>query len=450
MLENEYAPSPDISLFKGEINKIYGSPGLGNYTPTIRNFVPSSLSRTRNYPLMLLNDTAKDAPKSGYIRMFLTPSCPAFGRYTKGIDIDVSKHPMAVEDVATLRKEFYDAYKEHAQRRRNFEKEYNQRNFKICSSSFFATNDGRIASGNYMNADDDLTEPLDMSISNENFGPTDNIERTSKMLSVQTPAVETSPVLMVAPVKQHQFSPSSLNPWASQPELPMPSQQKFPVKNQLRMSQASLMTFDAPIADSTYEVNNNNSGNNNSNSNALHPLALNTFQPKSTISIDDTNDYNGTISVEYDEEIDDDDDDYSDDDYSDDDDDDDGSLFGDDNNIIYDEDDLESSDADDGDFQTRWKHALDEVRSLNCHENDDAWTQRYNNLARVTSDFADIARLYAHVIITEMGMKNKADRTIPLMYMGGVAGGDKYMVIKQIMFKCPKTKSNKDDFGFSK
>ena len=68
----------------------------------------------------------------------------------------------------------------------------------------------------------------------------------------------------------------------------------------------------------------------------------------------------------------------------------------------------------------------------------------------MTSDFADTARLYAHVIITEMGMRNKADRTIPATYMGGVAGGDKYMVIKQIMFKCPKTKTNKDDFGFSK
>lgn len=458
MLENEYAPSPELSIFKYETNKFYGSPALGGPTPTPRNFTPSSLSHTKSYPLALLNSTAKDVPlKSGHIRMFLTPSCPAFGRYTNGIDIDVSRHRLTAEDVNAFRKQFADIYAEHAQRRRAFEKEHNQRNFKLCPSSFFNTaSGGNIMSGNYMNASEDSSDTLDMSISNDSYATTEIAERTFDILNVQSPAGDMSPVLLVSPMRQSGLS-THISQSQSQPELPLVRQQEqqqeqqqqqqlqAPIKSQLRMSQASLMSFDAPIADSSYEIgaSSNNVG-----------TAGKTSMSKSTRSVADAG---GTYSKQdcdidsADDYIeDDDDDDFSSNGAISDDSDDDGeSLFGEDN-IVYDEDDLESSDNDDGDFQTRWKHALDEVRSLDCHENDDAWTQRYDNLARVTSDFADIARLYAHVIVTEMGMRNKGDRTIPPTHMGGVAGGDKYMVIKQIMFKCPKTKSNKDDFGFSK
>lgn len=457
MLFPEYTSSPDMTFFRNESNKFYGSPALGGPTPTPRNFTPSSLSHSKNVLYALVNDTAKDTPlESGHIRMFLTPSCPAFGRYTNGIDIDVSKSRMEAEDINELRKQFTDIYTELAMRRRAFEREYNQRNFKICSSSFFnTTGSGDIISGNYLNAEEGEEEPsgcLDMSISNDNSATTVNAERTVDVLTVHSTSNEMSPVLLVAPVRQAHLSAnvpqthlsSTLAMSHSQPELPLPSAQ--PIKNQLRMSQASLMSFDAPIADSSYEVDSNMNGN--------QPIADIAKQlPYKTITIDNSNTCGGSISIEYDDDDSTDRDDYGygdNGDVSDEDDDDDENLFGEDNCIVYDEDYLESSDADDGDFQTRWKHALDEVRSLKCHENDDAWSHRYDNLARVTSDFADTARLYAHVIITEMGMRNKADRTIPLMYMGGVAGGDKYMVIKQIMFKCPKTKSNKDDFGFKK
>lgn len=457
MLFPEYTASPDMT-FRNESNKFYGSPALGGPTPTPRIFTPSSLSHSRNVLYALVNDTAKDTPlESGHIRMFLTPSCPAFGRYTNGIDIDVSKSQMATEDIDMLRKEFSDIYTDLAMRRRKFEREYNQRNFKICSSSFFnSTMSEEIVSGNYLNAEEESSECLDMSISNDNSTTTVNTERAMNVLTVQSPSNEMSPVLLVAPMRQGHLSASSSNSHLtsnlsmshSQPELPMPSAQ--PIKNQLRMSQASLMSFDAPIADSSYEVDNNTNGNRSI-------TEISKQLPYKPIILDDSNTCGGSISIEYDDCDDDDDDDEDStdrDEYNYDDDnsgsDGDENLFGEDNCIVYDEDYLESSDADDGDFQTRWKHALDEVRSLKCHENDDAWSHRYDNLARVTSDFADTARLYAHVIITEMGMRNKADRTIPLMYMGGVAGGDKYMVIKQIMFKCPKTKSNKDDFGFKK
>ena len=62
---------------------------------------------------------------------------------------------------------------------------------------------------------------------------------------------------------------------------------------------------------------------------------------------------------------------------------------------------VEAEDAEDT-LQARWMKCLDEVRSIKLGEQEDVHIENYNNLAKFIDDFAEKAKLYAQVIITEV------------------------------------------------
>ena len=59
--------------------------------------------------------------------------------------------------------------------------------------------------------------------------------------------------------------------------------------------------------------------------------------------------------------------------------------------------------------------------------------EKWATLMKLSSDFEDRSKAYTRIIVMELHMKDE-QRRIPVANLGGVAGGDKYLV-NDILFK---------------
>ena len=85
------------------------------------------------------------------------------------------------------------------------------------------------------------------------------------------------------------------------------------------------------------------------------------------------------------------------------------------------------------DWNNRFIEALDEIGALTHNSHADERLRAYENLSRLAGDFNDTVRTYARIIVSEVYLPPE-QKTIRPLAMGGIVGGDKY-VVHGILFK---------------
>lgn len=71
-------------------------------------------------------------------------------------------------------------------------------------------------------------------------------------------------------------------------------------------------------------------------------------------------------------------------------------------------------------------------------ECEDEGIEKWRRLARLAKDFAYSSKLFAKVIISELYLPEESKTIKPATFLGGVAGGDKY-ICQGILFKVPRS-----------
>ena len=85
------------------------------------------------------------------------------------------------------------------------------------------------------------------------------------------------------------------------------------------------------------------------------------------------------------------------------------------------------------DWNNRFIEALEEIGKLTHSSHADQRMRAYQNLAQLAGDFNETVRTYARIIISEVYLPPEKKTVRPLA-MGGIVGGDKY-VVRGILFK---------------
>jgi hypothetical protein len=85
------------------------------------------------------------------------------------------------------------------------------------------------------------------------------------------------------------------------------------------------------------------------------------------------------------------------------------------------------------DWNTQFAEAIDHIGKLTHNSHFDERLRAYERLAQLAADFNYTVRTYARIIISEVYLP-KDQKTIKPLEIGGIVGGDKY-VVHRILFK---------------
>ena len=89
---------------------------------------------------------------------------------------------------------------------------------------------------------------------------------------------------------------------------------------------------------------------------------------------------------------------------------------------------------------SHFQQLVDEIASVGPPQGENArLLSLYKEVQTISQDFVEAASYYGHVIISELHVPAAAKTIKPSNEMGGVLGGQKFLV-NNILFKCPEAR----------